>query len=39
MEITTKKESLKDFIYECNNGKDIFFVPDEKQAIEKLSEI
>ena len=30
-------KSLKAFIYECNRGKDIFFVPDEKQAIEKLS--
>ena len=29
-------KSLKDFIYECNKGKDIFFVPNEKQAIEKL---
>ncbi len=30
-------QSLKDFIYESNNGKHIFFLPDEKQAIEKLS--
>jgi len=30
-------KSLKDFIYESNNGKDIFFLPDEKQAIKKLS--
>ena len=30
-------KSLKDFIYECNNGKDIFFLPDEKSGIEKLS--
>lgn len=29
-------KSLKDFIYESNSGKDIFFLPDEKQAIEKL---
>lgn len=29
-------KSLKDFIYECNKGKDIFFLPDEKQAVEKL---
>ncbi|ADL50016.1 DUF4180 domain-containing protein [Clostridium cellulovorans] len=29
--------SLKDFIYESNKGRDIFFLPDEKQAIEKLS--
>ncbi|GED68214.1 hypothetical protein BRE01_19160 [Brevibacillus reuszeri] len=30
-------KSLKDFIYESNNGKDIFFMPTEQQAIEKLS--
>lgn len=30
-------KSLKDFIYESNQGKDIFFLQDEKQAIEKLS--
>ena len=27
---------LRDLIYESNNGKDIFFVNDEQQAIEKL---
>lgn len=32
-----KSKSLKDFIYECNKGKDIFFLPSEKEAIEKLS--
>ncbi len=30
-------KSLKDFIYESNSGKDIFFLSNEKQAIEKLS--
>ncbi|MDF9556825.1 DUF4180 domain-containing protein [Bacillus tropicus] len=30
-------ESLKDFIYECNKGKDIFYLATEQQAIEKLS--
>ncbi|KQX58733.1 MULTISPECIES: DUF4180 domain-containing protein [unclassified Paenibacillus] len=30
-------ESLKDFIYECNKGKDIFFLSNEKEAIDKLS--
>jgi hypothetical protein len=30
-------KSLKDFIYESNKGKDIFFLSDEKQAIEKFS--
>lgn len=28
---------LKDFIYECNHGQDIFFVSDEEQAVEKLT--
>ncbi len=30
---------LKDFIYESNHGKDIFFVSTEDDAIEKLSAI
>lgn len=30
-------KSLKDFIYESNNGKDIFFLPDQNQAVKKLS--
>jgi hypothetical protein len=30
-------KSLRDFIYESNNGKDVFFLSDEKRAIEKLS--
>lgn len=29
--------SLRDFIYESNKGRDIFFLPDEKMAIERLS--
>jgi len=32
-------KSLKDFIYECNGGKDIFFLSNEKEAVEKLSVI
>ncbi len=28
---------FKDFIFECNNGKDMFFLGDEGEAIEKLS--
>ncbi|MCM3038730.1 DUF4180 domain-containing protein [Paenibacillus motobuensis] len=32
-------KSLKDFIYESNHGKNIFFLPDEQQAIDKLSQI
>ncbi len=27
---------LKDFIYECNQGKDVFFVASADEAIEKL---
>ena len=30
---------LKDFIYESNNGKDVFFVSDKDEAIQKLSSI
>lgn len=30
---------LKDFIYESNNGRDIFFVENEDEAIEKLSKV
>ncbi|XID95557.1 DUF4180 domain-containing protein [Paenibacillaceae bacterium WGS1546] len=29
--------SLRDFINECNNGNDFFFLPAEREAIEKLS--
>jgi len=28
---------LKDFMYECNNGNDVFFVGDEEAAIECLA--
>ncbi|OMF33569.1 DUF4180 domain-containing protein [Paenibacillus sp. FSL H8-0259] len=31
--------SLRDFIYECNNGKDVFFLADEQQAVEQLSKV
>jgi hypothetical protein len=31
--------SFKDFIYECNNGRDIFFLFNEELAIEKLGEV
>ncbi|WP_031517834.1 DUF4180 domain-containing protein [Desulfofalx alkaliphila] len=34
-----KSKSLRDFIYESNKGKDIFFLQDEKEAIEKLSKV
>lgn len=30
-------KSLRDFIYEGNKGKDLFFLPDVKAGIEKLS--
>ncbi|SDI08099.1 DUF4180 domain-containing protein [Desulfosporosinus hippei] len=30
-------KSLKDFIYESNKGKDMFFLPNEEQAVQKLS--
>ena len=29
---------LRDFIYECNNGNAVFFMPDEQSAIIKLSQ-
>ncbi|MFM9279533.1 DUF4180 domain-containing protein [Paenibacillus jiagnxiensis] len=31
--------SFKDFMYECNSGNDIFFLPDEQLAIGKLSKM
>lgn len=34
---TYSSKSLKDFIYESNNGKDVFFVSTEDEAIEKLA--
>lgn len=30
-------KSLKDFMYESNNGRDIFFVATEEDALERLS--
>lgn len=32
-------KSLRDFIYESNKGKDIFFLPTEQEAIDKLSQV
>jgi len=29
-------KSLRDFIYECNQGKQVCFVPDERTALERL---
>jgi hypothetical protein len=34
---TYTSKPLRDFIYECNRGNDIFFVLDEQAAIDKLS--
>lgn len=34
-----KSKSLKDFIYECNNGKQIFFMSTVQDAIEKLHSV
>lgn len=34
-----ESKALRDFIYESNHGKHIFFVSDEKQALEKLSSV
>ena len=31
-------KSLHDFIYECNSGRDVFFVKTEQEAINRLSE-
>lgn len=28
---------LKDFIYECNQGQDVFFAKDETEAVEMLN--
>lgn len=33
---TSASKSLRDFIYECNQGKDLFFLPTETEAVEKL---
>ncbi|MFB7141461.1 DUF4180 domain-containing protein [Gottfriedia sp. NPDC056225] len=30
-------KALKDFIYECNKGNNVFFVSTEQEAIDKLS--
>jgi hypothetical protein len=30
---------LKDFMYESNHGRDIFFVPDEDAAVERLGAV
>ncbi len=31
-----KSKALRDFIYECNNGSQIFFVSSDEDAVEKL---
>lgn len=32
-------KSLKDFIFESNNGKDLFFLSDEHEAVRRLSKV
>lgn len=32
-------KSLRDFIYECNQGKDILFLGTEEEAVERLSRL
>lgn len=32
-------KSLKDFIYECNHGKQFFFLPDEQAALAALHNV
>lgn len=32
-------KSWLDFVYESNKGKDLFFLPDEAQAVERLSHV
>jgi hypothetical protein len=34
-----KSKSLKDFIYESNNGNDVFFSANEAEAVEKLANV
>ena len=32
-------KSLRDFIYECNNGKHVFFMKNKEEALQKLHNI
>jgi len=32
-----ESNALRDFIYEYDNGSNIFFMPDEQSAVEKLT--
>lgn len=34
---TYTNKSLRDFIYESNQGQNVFFFADERQAIERLA--
>jgi hypothetical protein len=34
-----KSKSLRDYMYECNNGNHLYFVETEAAALEKLSDI
>ena len=34
-----KSKNFQDFIYESNKGNDVFFVPNDSQALEKFSRV
>jgi len=34
-----ESKSLKDFIYECNNGKQVFFLKDKQAALDALHNV
>ena len=36
---TEVSKSLRDFIYECNRGTAVFFVPTRQEAEERLSQV
>lgn len=36
---TSRSKSLHDFIYESNNGSQVFFLPDEETAVSRLHEL
>lgn len=36
--LAENSKSLRDFIYECNNGSHIFFAPTKEAALERLHE-
>lgn len=34
-----ESKSLRDFIYECNNGSQVFFLPGQDEALERLHKL